>query len=79
MIGQTVASRGHFAVQKIFLTGPEMPEREHWYSFSYLLVSHLAKQLRGRGGGGGSLETCRQTVEDMTTSEQQLFGKRSGP
>lgn len=40
MIGQTVASRGHFGVQKIILTGPERPEGKN---IGIFFVSDLAK------------------------------------
>ena len=43
MIGQTVASRGRFWVQKIILTNPERPEREYSYAISYLLISDLVR------------------------------------
>lgn len=43
MIGQTVASRGRFWVQKIILTGPERPEGVYCYAISYLLVSDLVR------------------------------------
>lgn len=43
MIGQTVASRGCFEVEKIILTGPKRPEREYSYINSCLLASDLIK------------------------------------